>query len=227
MAWSETIAEAGFAIQPGVFAITYLDHLLAQINESDSRRGRAGIRHALKLPPVADLARQQPLMELAQDVLGKNAFPFRATVFDKSQAANWLVVWHQDTALPLDCRREVAGWGPWSIKEGIDYARAPTAALNQVLALRISLDDSNAENGPLRVLAGTHKMGVLSDGAVYALAAEKSPVDCIVPKGGVLAMRPLLVHSSSKSRTDEPRRVLHIEYAASSCVANPLRLAIA
>ena len=29
------------------------------------------------------------------------AQPFRATLFDKSASANWLVVWHQDTALPM------------------------------------------------------------------------------------------------------------------------------
>ena len=201
MDWQTEIAQTGFAIRQHVFSNGYIDRFLEELAASVPQRGRAGVRHALKLAPVADLARQQSLMDLTCAMLGKDAFPFRATLFDKSQAANWLVVWHQDTALPLQYRREVDGWGPWSIKEGIEYAHAPTAALSQVLALRISLDDSNAENGPLRVLPGTHKLGVLSDDAVHALATEKSPEDCIVPKGAVLAMRPLLIHSSSKSRT--------------------------
>jgi hypothetical protein len=45
----------------------------------------------------------------------------RATLFDKSPTANWLVVWHQDTALPVQERREAPGWGPWSVKDGVIY----------------------------------------------------------------------------------------------------------
>jgi ectoine hydroxylase-related dioxygenase (phytanoyl-CoA dioxygenase family) len=166
-------------------------------------------------------------MELAVEVLGADVFPYRATLFDKSPEANWLVVWHQDTALPLRSRRETPGWGPWSIKEGIDYAHAPAAALCQVLALRVSLDDSTTENGPLRVLPGTHTLGVLSDDTLHELSTQISPIDCTSPKGGVVAMRPLLVHASSKSRAETPRRVLHIEYAASGSIAEPLELAVA
>jgi ectoine hydroxylase-related dioxygenase (phytanoyl-CoA dioxygenase family) len=166
-------------------------------------------------------------MEMACAVLGLQAFPFRATLFDKSQAANWLVVWHQDTALPLQSRRDLPGWGPWSIKDGIDYAHAPASALSQVLALRVSLDDSTCENGPLRVLPGTHTLGVLSDDRIHELSTQIAPVDCVVPEGGIVAMRPLVVHASSKSQGGMPRRVLHIEYAASDSLAHPLQLAIA
>jgi ectoine hydroxylase-related dioxygenase (phytanoyl-CoA dioxygenase family) len=121
----------------------------------------------------------------------------------------------------------VDGWGPWSVKEGIHYAHAPTIALSQVVALRVSLDDSTVENGPLRVLPGTHSLGVLSDDRVHEIATHSVPVDCVVPKGGVAIMRPLLIHASSKSHSDRPRRVLHIEYAASDSIAEPLHLAIA
>jgi len=151
---------------------------------------------------------------MAQEILGRAALPFRATLFDKSPTSNWLVVWHQDTALPLCERREVPGWGPWSIKEGVNYAHAPASALEQVLALRLHLDDSIAENGPLRVLPGTHSLGVLSDEALRDLSTQIEAIDCTVPRGGILAMRPLVVHSSSKSQSNVPRRVLHMEYAA-------------
>jgi len=152
---------------------------------------------------------------MAQQILGGAALPFRATLFDKSPTSNWLVVWHQDTALPLCERREVPGWGPWSIKDGVNYAHAPASALEQVLALRLHLDDSIAENGPLRVLPGTHSLGVLSDQALGDLSRQIVSIDCTVPRGGILAMRPLVVHSSSKSQSNVPRRVLHLEYAAS------------
>ena len=191
------------------------------------RRSRAGIRHALSLSPVTAVAREPQMIELAREVLGSEAFPFRATLFDKSPTANWLVVWHQDTALPLQQRIDLPGWGPWSVKDGIAYAHAPSTALSQVLALRVSCDDSISVNGPLRVLPGTHTMGVLSDDTLHDLSTQIAPVDCVVPKGGVVAMRPLVVHASSKSQTEMPRRVLHIEYAASESIVKPLQLAVA
>jgi ectoine hydroxylase-related dioxygenase (phytanoyl-CoA dioxygenase family) len=225
--WDKAIGDAGFAILPALFSHEDLDRLVREMGESKPRRSRAGIRHALSLPAVAAVAREPQMVELARQVLGSEAFPFRATLFDKSPTANWLVVWHQDTALPLHERIELPGWGPWSVKAGIDYAHAPASALSQVLALRVSCDDSTMENGPLRVLPRTHALGVLSDNAIHDLASQIAPVDCIVPKGGVVAMRPLIVHASSKSQTEIPRRVLHVEYAASESLVKPLQLAVA
>ena len=167
------------------------------------------------------------MLAIVRSILGSGAFPFRATLFDKSSDANWLVVWHQDTALPLRARTEIPGWGPWSIKDKINYAHAPAEALEQVLALRLHLDDSTEQNGPLRVLRGTHKLGVLSEDEVEKLTRELNAEDCLASKGSVLAMRPLLIHSSSKSQNDLPRRVLHIEYAASGLIGDGLELAIA
>jgi ectoine hydroxylase-related dioxygenase (phytanoyl-CoA dioxygenase family) len=227
MAWRNAIEDAGFAVLPGIFTDEFLDALLQQIDELAPRRSRAGVRHAMGLSPVADLARQPQMVELSRDVLGPHAFPFRATLFEKSPAANWLVVWHQDTALPLRDRIESESWGPWSVKEGIAYAHAPASTLSQVLALRVSLDNSTVENGPLRVLPETHTLGVLSDDSIHELAMRIPPVECVVPKAGIVAMRPLVVHASSKSQTEMPRGVLHIEYAASDSIARPLQLAIA
>ena len=176
---------------------------------------------------MAALAREPQMIELARQVLGSEAVPFRATLFDKSPTANWLVVWHQDTALPLRERVDQPDRGPWSVKEGIDYAHSPSAALSQVLALRVSCDDSTWENGPLRVLPGRHTLGVLSDDTLHDLSTRIAPVDCVAPKGGVVAMCPLVVHASSKSQTEMPRRVLHIEYAASESIVQSLKLVVA
>ncbi len=212
---------------PGVFPDGDISELLAILERSGLPRSRAGMRHAMRNLNVAALARDSRLVALAQEVLGSGAIPFRATLFDKSPTSNWLVVWHQDTALPLCERREVPGWGPWSVKEGVNYAHAPASALEQVLALRLHLDDSVAENGPLRVLPGTHTQGVLSDDALHDLSTQITAVDCVALRGGILAMRPLVVHASSKSQSNAPRRVLHIEYAASLSIAEGLELATA
>ncbi len=181
----------------------------------------------MHVPVVQRIAHDSRLVTIAARFVGPEAVPFRATLFDKSRANNWLVVWHQDTALPLRERRDLPGWGPWSIKAGITYVHAPAAALSRVVALRLHIDDSDTDNGPLRVLPGTHTRGVLSDAEIGQLAREIPPVDCVVPAGGVVAMRPLLIHASSKAESIRQRRVLHIEYAESFRMADDLELAIA
>jgi ectoine hydroxylase-related dioxygenase (phytanoyl-CoA dioxygenase family) len=227
MAVGEVIEENGFAILPGLFSPEFVDRFSQEISDLSPPRSRAGVRHALRFDPVAALAGDPRLANVACEVLGSKSFPFRATLFEKLPASNWLVVWHQDTALPLRERVDVRGWGPWSVKEEIDYAHAPAGVLSQILALRVHLDDSSTGNGPLRVLPRSHILGVLSDEGIHDLAVRITPVECVTGKGGVVAMRPLLVHASSKSQTETPRRVLHIEYAATDSIADPLRLAIA
>lgn len=224
MTWQDSVTKSGFAISPPILSLAEVNRLLDDINKSTLRRSRAGIRHALELPAVAELANDPRILELAREILGEQAFPFHATLFYKSPIANWLVMWHQDTALPIRERHEATGWGPWSVKESVTYAHAPASALSNVLALRIHLDDSTEANGPLRVLSETHKLGVMDDGAIHKLAEEIAPIECLVDMGGVLAMRPLLVHASSKSTSDAPRRVLHIEYAASLALGDGLEL---
>ena len=205
--------EDGFAIFPDVLSPAETSSLSEAVDRLPSGGSRAGARHMLRFPVVESLARDRRLLEIAARVLGRAARPFGATLFDKSPRANWLVVWHQDTALPLRERSDAPDWGPWSVKEGVLYAHAPATALNRVVALRVHLDDSTRLNGPLRVLPGTHEMGVLTDDEIAPLTKRVSPIECVAPRGSIVMMRPLLVHSSSKAAVPAPRRVLHIEYA--------------
>ncbi len=225
--WNELVEKQGFAIIPQVVPESEVARVTRELAQNPLPRSRAGSRHAMRHPSIAKLAHHPNLVGLAEEILGSEATPFRATLFDKSPRSNWLVAWHQDKALPLCKRQDVTGWGPWSMKEGVVHAQAPARFLRQILALRLHLDDSTLENGPLRVLPGTHMADILDDTAIHQLAAGSTAVDCVVPVGGVLAMRPLILHSSSKSRTDHPRRVLHIEYATSLVLEDGLELAIA
>lgn len=219
--------DRGFAIVAGVLRERDVATLLAHLSYTRLPRSRAGVRNLLSDPAVFALAHDRRLVEIASQALGSDAFPFKATLFDKSGSANWLVAWHQDTTLPLQSRREVPGWGPWSIKGGVLYAHAPAEALSRVVALRVHLDDSTSANGPLKVLPGTHRMGLLTAPQIQELARTMGSVECIVAKGGIVTMRPLLVHSSSKASKPAPRRVLHIEYATSRDLGNELELGVA
>jgi ectoine hydroxylase-related dioxygenase (phytanoyl-CoA dioxygenase family) len=224
---SLSIANDGFAIVPQVITAEEIRLLLHSLEGLAAHRSRAGVRHLLNNPAVAECATDRRMLGIAQSVLGRDAFPFKATLFDKSPDANWLITWHQDTALPLCEKVEAPGWGPWSVKEGIAYAHAPATALERVVALRLHLDDSDQENGPLRVIPGSHCQGVLSDQQVETIVGKVEHVTCPIKQGGVIVMSPLIIHASSKSQSDKPRRVLHIEYATRDAVAAPLQLAIA
>src|SRR5207249_11382984 len=110
---AETMREfenAGFTTIPRVFGVNEVDRLEALVGQK-SRRVGAGERHLLSDSAISSLVNDPRLLEISSSLLGHPAFPFRATLFDKSGGRNWLVVWHQDTALPIRQRREVPGWG--------------------------------------------------------------------------------------------------------------------
>ena len=216
----------GFRIIDNVLWQEECEVILRSLERSLVSRGRAGARHLLADPNVGYLARDPRLITLAAKALGGKAVPFRATLFEKSGKANWLVVWHQDTALPMSKRFEASGWGPWSRKGGIRYAHAPAWALARVVALRLHLDASTSENGPLRVVPDSHNSGVLTDEEIRSAVDQRGFCECSVSKGGILVMRPLLIHSSSKALTDAPRRVLHFEYCDSLLLARSIELAV-
>jgi ectoine hydroxylase-related dioxygenase (phytanoyl-CoA dioxygenase family) len=219
--------DPGCWMEENVFSAVECDLLIGHLAEvSRKKKGRAGARHLMVDPVVSTFARDSRLLKVASVALGPKAIPFRATLFEKTNAANWFVMWHQDTALPLELKFDAEGWGPWSRKEGIDYAHAPTWALDQVLALRVSLDASTEDNGPLCVIPDSHSLGVMKDEEIFAYVRNHESKPCLTGKGGVVAMRPLTIHSSAKARSDAPRRVLHIEYASRLDISPHIRLAI-
>lgn len=218
--------ETGYSIQEDVLPDSDCDVLLSVLASESVSRSRAGARHLMKSRSVAALASDVRLLEIAREYVGPSCIPFRATLFEKSSQTNWLIPWHQDTALPITVQRDAPGWGPWSNKSGVIYAHAPAAALSRVIALRVHLDPSTEDNGPLRVIPGSHRSGVLSDDDVAVFAAAHRQQECVVSKGGVIAMRPLLIHASSKARNTDPRRVLHIEYADSLQIGDGMQLAV-
>lgn len=151
--------EAGYFIEEEVLSGVECGRLVDAIAVSPSiRRGRAGSRHLMSHAEVRRIASDPRLLRIAQRALGTEAVPYRATLFEKSGVANWLVVWHQDTSLPLRAPFDLPGWGPWSRKAGVLYSHAPSWALSHIVALRIHLDPSTSDNGPLRVFPGTHSL---------------------------------------------------------------------
>lgn len=177
--------------------------------------GHGGVRRVLaKSAALREFACCGPTADLAKNVLGAGARPVRATLFDKRPAANWKVAWHQDLTIAVAARHEAAGFGPWSVKDGVVHVQAPEHLLVAMLAARVHLDHTPIGNGELRVVPGSHVRGKLSPEAVAAIRAEAKEVACPVGSGGTMLMFPLLLHASSRCVQAGRRRVLHIEYAA-------------
>ncbi|MBK9154138.1 MAG: phytanoyl-CoA dioxygenase family protein [Chloracidobacterium sp.] len=216
-------SESGFEIFDDVLTEAECDSFIEHLCKDEFRAGR---RHLMNDRRVNELARDARLNSIIGRINGEPLIPFKATLFQKTGKANWLVSWHQDTALPVQSAPDAEGWGPATEKEGVTFAHAPTAALAKVIAVRIHLDASTELNGPLRVIPGSHQKRI-SDDAEFLRWTHRRSVECHVTKGGVLAMSPLLIHASSKSKSEAQRRVIHIEYAPDLEIAARIRLAFA
>lgn len=198
----------GFAIVSNVLDTSACRALASLLGDANG----AGTRGMLRVPEVAALA-QSLLADLVRPHLPVGPVPVRGIYFDKRSETNWLVAWHQDLTLALKKQAEVTGFGPWSVKEGVPHVQPPMKLLGQMLAVRLHLDDTDASNGALRVLSGTHRLGRLSAEAIQSCRETHEEILCEAKAGDVLLMRPLLVHASSRSSSARRRRVLHIEFA--------------
>jgi ectoine hydroxylase-related dioxygenase (phytanoyl-CoA dioxygenase family) len=217
---NHTLAQNGFAIVPGVLEpadLARLISLLGQADDQTSIRRRGGvyaIRNLLDVvPQLRHLATSPDIQALVQPALGPQAFPVRGILFDKTPEANWKVPWHQDLSIAVKERREVAGFGPWSTKAGVLHVQPPVSVLESMLAVRIHLDDCRESNGPVRVIPGSHLKGRLNTEQIHRISAGPA-VSGTVAAGGVLLMRPLLLHASSASQSPRHRRVIHLEFAS-------------
>ena len=133
----------------------------------------------------------------------------QCTYFNKSPERNWLVAYHQDRSIPIASSVAHETLPGWSQKEGMTFVHGADALLAQMIAIRLHLDDCTPDNGPLRVIPDSHRVGTMSPLAIKAALDTSVDQKLLVDKGGIIAMRPLLLHASSKSHTMPQRRVLH------------------
>ena len=222
----ESFEDSGYAIIGRVLSPDTVEELLDATNAylvggHDGVLDRGGLVYGgrdllWRVPRVFSLARSAEVLSMAQSILGANAFPVRGLFFDKTLETNWNLPWHQDLTIAVLSRCDVPGYGPWTRKAGIPHAHAPAELLARMVTIRLHLDDSGPGDGPLRVLPGSHREGRLSVSAVaeWAVRAGELAVDCNVSAGGVVLMRPLLLHASASRVSAGHRRVIHLEYAA-------------
>ncbi len=211
--------ENGYALLEDVFDGPELELLIeglttalqAQSESSLQSRGQTyGSRNLLDVfPSVASLLREPSILEFIVATLGEKAGLVRVLYFDKPPGRSWSLPWHKDRTIAVQ-RNDLPSkvFRKPTQKAGVAHVEAPDALLQQMLTLRVHLDPMTAENGPLSVIPGSH---LASD------QAEPSPVELITTAGSVLAMRPLLSHSSRMpiAETSLHRRVIHFELSNS------------
>ncbi len=212
------IDKLGYAIVDPAIEAEAIGRLIRAANTIEAgafQSGRGGVRDALRrLPELSRVIDHPEVTGLVHAVLGPAAFAVRGILFDKNATSNWKVPWHQDLTVAVNARGHVDGYGPWSLKDGVLHVQPPIHVLEQMLAVRIHLDDCGPTNGPVRVLARTHLLGRLSSDAIAGARRCHQEVTCSVRRGGLLAFRPLLLHASSAAAVAERRRVFHLEFAA-------------
>ncbi|MCM8537348.1 MAG: phytanoyl-CoA dioxygenase family protein [Lentisphaeraceae bacterium] len=181
---------------------------------------RYGVRHAEKLiPAIKDFALCKKTLDKAKSFLGEQAILSRAILFDKSDDHNWFVPWHQDRTVAVAKKFEHEDWKNWTLKWGTHHVEAPEHILKNMITFRIHLDDAFPENGCLKLIPATHHKKLTQD-EITKMDKDSLAKTSIRNAGDAFIMRPLLMHSSHKSTSSEPRKVVHLEYCSAKLPDN-------
>ncbi len=207
--------DLGFEVIDSLITANEVQLLLAVLGELKLEPLRGGIRRVeQRVSQVAALAQSTPLLSVAaQHLCGKPQL-VRAIYFDKSPENNWFVTWHQDRTVAVSRRFEQVGWGPWSLKAEVWHVQPPMEVLNNMVTIRVHLDPATIDNGCLKIMPHSHRLGLLASDNVHAQINKDQAVYCETAAGGAVVMRPHVLHSSEKSVATTSRRVLHFEYSS-------------
>lgn len=210
----------GYAVTQPILTDVTIEALLACIERADQHHAAFrktddlfAIRQFFKQVPGALTALfDEALISFVDALLGKEYRMVKCIYFDKPAASNWFVAYHQDLTIAVAARKDVAGFGPWTVKQEQYAVQPPLPVLEDMVTLRIHLDETNAGNGALKVIPASHRKGIYRP---ETIDWDKEQEDiCNVPKGGIMLMKPLLLHASGRTTNNRPRRVVHIEFSS-------------
>lgn len=164
-----------------------------------------------EIPGAADIIFNSSLNKIIAEILGAGSFVVKSIYFEKPEGSNWFVAYHQDLTISVNKKIEVEGFGPWTIKQNQFAVQPPLFILENNFTIRIHLDDTDEYNGALKVIPRSHLKGVYRAATIDW--GRENEVICCVPKGGIMLMKPLLLHGSGRTTNSTKRRVLHIEFS--------------
>jgi ectoine hydroxylase-related dioxygenase (phytanoyl-CoA dioxygenase family) len=215
------ILDEGFTIINNVFTDEEIDNLLLAISKADTSKPTFrktddlfAIRQFFKeIPSIVDLIFNDSLTKIISELFGNDFFVVKSIYFDKPENSNWFVSYHQDLTISVDKKAEIDGFGLWTNKHNQFAVQPPLNILQDNFTIRIHLDNTDEENGALKVVPKSHMKGIYRPETIdWTIETETI---CKVDKGGIMIMKPLLLHSSGRTRNKTKRRVLHIEFSRS------------
>lgn len=155
-----------------------------------------------------------PVGAVATEALGDKARPVRAVLFDKTAAVNWALGWHQDRTIVVTERHEVEGFGPWSVKSGLQHVEPPFTLLERMVTLRVHLDPVGSDNAALLIVPGSHRIGRIPQPEIEATAERMGSFTCLAEAGDIWLYATPILHASDAARIPARRRVLQVDYSA-------------
>ncbi|WP_316742165.1 phytanoyl-CoA dioxygenase family protein [Pedobacter antarcticus] len=212
------IDEKGFVTINNIFSVSEVEKILQLIDQADTSaktfRKSAdlfAIRQFIKeVPEIGKLILNDEFKRLIHGIFGSDYFIVKSIYFDKPEQSNWFVSYHQDLTISVNRKAEIDNYSKWTVKQDQFSVQPPLVILAQTYTVRIHLDDTNENNGALKVIPGSHLKGIYrADDIDWSNESEHV---CEVRKGGIMIMKPLLLHSSSRTTNNNKRRVIHIEF---------------
>lgn len=213
------ILEYGFAVINNVFSkqeLEEIDTVLQSIDTSKENFRKSedlfAIRQFLKeVPEIKDLIFNENIRKVVKEIFGEKYFVVKSIYFDKPETSNWYVAYHQDLTISVDKKLELPGFGPWTTKQNQFAVQPPVNVLENIYTIRIHLDDTNENNGALKVVPKSHAKGIYRPETIdWTIETEEI---CNVEKGGIMLMKPLTLHGSNRTTNGKKRRVIHIEFS--------------
>lgn len=202
------LEDQGFSILPSAVSDDTLEKLRHMLFQGSTPGERCLLDH----PLVHDTALFLKHQLSTSGYFNAPTVAIQAITFSKTATTNWKVAWHQDLMFPFASRVSSAGFDLPTIKQGIHYARPPVTVLDQLLAVRLHLDDCDVTNGPLRISPGTHRSGILKTDEISEIISTHGAIPCLAGNGDLVLMRPLCLHASSQATEPKNRRILHFVY---------------
>ncbi|SFS10045.1 phytanoyl-CoA dioxygenase family protein [Sphingomonas jatrophae] len=176
---------------------------------SDLPTIRGGTRMTALPAPVLDLLTGH----LAAYLPGRPR-PVRAVLFDKSADANWSLAWHQDRVITVRRRQSAPGFARWTVKAGLLHVEPPFELLARMITGRLHLDPVDADNAPLKVALGSHRLGKVADTQAATKAAALPSLACHAQPGDLWLYATPILHASDAARRPARRRVLQLDFSA-------------
>ncbi|VXB32434.1 Phytanoyl-CoA dioxygenase [Flavobacterium sp. 9AF] len=216
----EEVQTNGYAVIDAVFSSNEIEAIRKEIErESNSSKETFrktkdlfAIRQFLKeIPSVEKLLFNATLKNILESFFGKNYFVVKSIYFDKPEESNWFVAYHQDLTISVNKKLEIDGFSNWTVKQNQFSVQPNEEILKNIVTMRIHLDDTNEENGALKIIPKSHKNGIIRLEELNL--NERNEISCNVAKGGVMIMKPLLFHASNRTTNASRRRVIHIEFS--------------